>query len=119
MDNNQNEVDIKRYELGPGIKAIAMFVMLAMTSGVTWYICKQNTKGDIAESEIEVRKDDNKLADKIDGNLEEGLAIDARVHAERSYNNPCAEITLRELRGDPDPKRVRIPEKYQPRRQAD
>ena len=58
-DNNINETDTKRFTVGPIIGAVMLFVILLGTVvGTGWYV-KSNTKGDIAVSEISVRKDDN------------------------------------------------------------
>lgn len=104
-DNNQNETDTHRYELGPALKAMAFFVILVLTSGGTWYICKQNTKGDIATSEIEVRKDDSEAWLELEKERDDAKRYLAQLLSERAYDTDCANSTLLDMRNS-----VREPE---------
>lgn len=107
VDNGINETDIvkHRYELGPAVKALAFFVILVGTSGATWYVCKQNTKGDIATSEIEVRKDDSEAMLKLQTERDRALEYVDQLLSERAYDTDCASMPLVDMRN-----RVREPE---------
>lgn len=74
-DNGVNEVDVVKhhYQVGPAVKAILFFLILVTTVGATWYICKENTKGDIAVSEIEIRKADDEVAIELEEDHKEDV----------------------------------------------
>ena len=106
MDNN--EVDEKRITFGPIVGAVAIFCMLMATVATTWYLCKQNTKGEIAESEVKVRKSDGIAAKEFDEELEAGIVNAKYNQSKRSYDTDCAGMSLRDMRGG-----VRKPQVHQ------
>ena len=109
-DNNKDEVDIKRHELGPGYKAIAYFLILMITVGATWYVCKSNTKGEIAQSEVDIKKTDNTEAMRLKGIHDKNVAAKKKEHSKNVYTQDWANKPLRDLR----PKRVLNSEEHKP-----
>ena len=100
MDNNQNEIDIVKhqYSVGPAVKAGIFFLILVVTAGGSAYFVKQNTKGDIATSEIEVRKDDSAAWLELEKERDEAKAYVKELLSERAYDTDCAGMSLRDMR---------------------
>lgn len=96
------------YSVGAGIKAAIFFVVLVVTFGAGWYLCKQNTKGDIAESELEVRKDDSNVAQNLERKQADGIDRVNKYTNAFDYRRDCADLSIHDLRG------VREPEVDQP-----
>lgn len=108
-NDNQNEHDIveRRVSVGPYVGAGLLFLMLGGTFAAGFYVCKTNTKGDIAESEVEVRKDDSRVALELEQKLAERKDNADQFVADNPYDNDCARITINDMRGG-----MREPEEY-------
>ena len=64
MDNGQNEIDIKRYELGPGIKHAIIWISIISSFAAGWYIRGEFTQGELATADLIQLKSD--IVDKAE-----------------------------------------------------
>ena len=99
-DNGKNEHDVseRRITFGPIVGAIAIFFMLALSNVGTWYMTRENCKGDIAESEVGVRKDDTKVALDLDADHERRLKGVEGSLTTNPYDTDCANMSITDMR---------------------
>ena len=101
-DNGKSEHDIvesrHHISVGPGVKAAIYFISYAVCFAAGWYAKGEVTKGSIAESEIEVRKDDAKVSVALDKDLYvDERNVEHRV-SETPYNTDCSTMSIADMR---------------------
>lgn len=97
MDNGKNEHDVveNKYSVGPAIKYAIVFLSIVLSYGGGWYTHSQLTKGELANAELFILKQD------IDNKIENReLKIKDKDNLEtnregRNYDKNCGDMSLR------------------------
>lgn len=96
----------RKITFGPIVGAVAIFVILAFTAVATWYMTKENIKGDIAKSEVEIRKTDNFVQKKLDEEFSVKEKQIEDYYKDRDLPGDWADRTVYELRTGLQPEQI-------------
>ena len=95
MDNDKDEIDIKRFEIGPGIKHAIIWLSIITSFGGGWYLRGQFTQGELAASDLSQLKGD--IVAKAES--QEQKAINTKKLEDRldgkEYNKDCGDIRIK------------------------